>query len=423
MKQNKKYWTVLLLTSGLCIWNIVYLPSYFYVPFQEAFQLTHEQMGTLLSMYGVLAVLGYFFGGMIADRFSPKLLMVVSNLSTGALGLYMATFPSYRMLLVIYMAFGVTAVFLYWSAFIKSLRLMGTDDEQGKLFGWFESFYGLVSIVLSYAILLAFSSYISNNGHFEYVIISYSLISIVIGILIAVLYKPSHVAVVNAAKEEKFDIRSNPKALKLPITWINSIIVFSLFVIISGASYLNPYLNSTFLVPVTWATALGITIKYGFRIVTSPIGGALVDRYKRSSRVLIAISTLIAITGLVLLLVPQEPSYLVPAVIVVFLFCIVLNLSRSCMYVPVAEAKVPVEILGTVVGIVSAIGYSSDIYIWKIFGNLLDSHGNRGYSYIIAVMIGSAVLALVTSMVYDRYLTAQEKQGQAPSSGALADHE
>lgn len=411
MTFNKKYLTVLLLTSGLCIWNIVYLPSFFYVPFMEAFKLSHEQMGTLLSMYGILAVIGYFLGGPVADKFKPKRLMVISNITTGLLGLYMATFPGYNALLGVYMAFGVTAVLLYWSAFVKSIRMLGTEEEQGKLFGAFESFYGIVSIVLSYAILLAFSSYIAENGNFEYVVISYSVISIVIGGLIAWLYKPDEVAVYQSS-ESKFSIKRLPEALKLPVTWFNSIIILTMFIIISGALYLNPFLNSVYMVPVTWATALGITIKYGFRMVASPIGGAMVDRSRKSSRVLMLTTALIVVAGILLLLVPRDPQYLVLAVLAVFFFCIVFNLPRSCMYVPVAETKVPIEILGTVVGITSAIGYSSDIYIWKLFGYLLDTHGNAGYNYIFGILIGAAAVAFVTGVFYDRYLDRIQEDKQ-----------
>ncbi|MBV7276190.1 MFS transporter [Clostridium sp. PL3] len=404
MELKKKYQTVFLLTCGLCIWNIVYLPSFFYVPFQKAFQMTNEQMGTLLSMYGVIALLGYFFGGMVADKFNPKKLMVLSNIATGLLGLYMATFPNYNALIIVYMAFGVTSVMLYWSAFVKSIRMMGDDDEQGKLFGAFESFYGIVSLVLSYIILLTFSNYIANNGHFEYVIISYSVISIIIGFFILILYKPEKNASNMISTESKFNFKALPQALKLPVTWFNSIIVFTLFVIISGSSYLNPFLNSVYMVPVTWATALGIAIKYGFRVFVSPIGGSLIDKYKKSSKVLIYTSVLIITAGIFLLILPKNPKYMVLGVVAVFIFCVVNNLPRGCMYVPVAEAKVPVEIVGTVVGIVSAIGYSSDVYIWKLFGSLLDKHGNQGYNYIFMILIGSATIALVTGIIYDKYL-------------------
>ncbi len=409
---GQRTWIILLLTAGLNIWNIVYLPSYFYVPFQTAFGLTNEQQGFLLSMYGIMAVVGYFFGGMVADKFNPKLLMSSSSILTAVLGLYLSTNPGYTMMTVIYFVFGITAVLLYWSAFVKSLRLMGTNSEQGIIFGLFESFYGLVSLVLSYVVLLSLSSYIEQGGNFAYVIYCYSGFSILMGILILLFYKPEKYNVYKDDSQidtNKFDIKMLPKALKMPITWINTIIVFCMFVIISGALYINPFVNEVYLVPVTWATALGITIKYGFRMFCSPIGGKMVDKAGKSPMVLVKTSALIIIASIALLVVPKDSDLMVVGLLVAFFFCVAFNLPRACMYVPVAEAKVPPEMLGTVVGIVSAIGYSSDIYIWTLFGKILDTSTDaQRYNYIFMIYILAAVVLLVTGLYYDKYLKKLE---------------
>ncbi len=409
---GQRFWIILLLTAGLNVWNIVYLPSYFYVPFQTAFGLTNQQQGFLLSMYGVMALVGYFFGGMVADKFSAKGLMVSSSILTAALGLYISTNPGYTMMLVVYFLFGITATLLYWSAFVKSLRLMGNNSEQGTIFGLFESFYGLVSLVLSFVVLGALSSYIEQGGSFAYVIYCYSGFSILIGILIFFFYNPEKYLVYKSetnSDQDKFDFKMVPAALKLPITWINTIIVFCMFVIISGALYINPFVNEVYLVPVTWATALGIVIKYGFRIFCSPLGGKMVDKAGKSPMVLVKTSILIIIASVLLLFIPKTPNLMVGGLIAAFFFCVAFNLGRACMYVPVAEAKVPTEMYGTVVGIVSAIGYSSDIYIWTIFGSILDNaEGVSGYNSIFMIYIGAAIVLVLTGLYYDKYLKKLE---------------
>lgn len=402
---DKKYIMVLLLTAGLNVWNIVYLPSYFYVPFQEAFGLTNEQQGTLLSMYGIMAVIAYFLGGPIADKFKPKTLMVASSFLTAALGLYMSTKPSYAILLVIYFIFGITATLLYWSAFVKSLKLMGDDSEQGKIFGAFESFYGLVSLVLSYVVLMALSSYIASNGNFEYVIYCYCGFSIVVAILIALFFDPDKYCVYTGAiNEEKFEFKMIPQAFKLPVTWFNSIIVFLMFFIICGAIYIGPFVNTVYALPVTLATGISITIKYGFRMIFSPIGGRMVDKEGKSSMVLVKIAISIVVASVILVLVPKSPEYVILGIVAAFIFCVTFNLPRACMYVPVAEVKVDAKILGTVVGLVSAFGYSSDIWIWKMFGAILDSKGDQGYVYLFALMGVAAALLAITGFFYDKYL-------------------
>lgn len=419
MNFNKKFLMVYLLSAGLCIWNVVYLPSFFYVPFLEGFQLTHEQMGTLLSVYGILSTIGYFVGGVIADRFSAKWLMVISCVSTGALGLYMATFPPYSTLLLIYIGFGLTSTLLYWSAFLKSVRMMGDKEEQGKLFGAFESFSGLLFMGLSYLILFIFSKSIAAGENFGHIIITYSGISIFFGLLIAALYKPDEMSVVEDEKEE-FNFKMLPKVFKLPITWFNMIIIFTLFIILSGGSYFNPWLNSVYMVPVSWATAVGIAIKYGFRIVGAPIGGNLIDKVGKSANVMVGVAGILIAAGIVIYMVPNDPKYMILALVVMFGFLLASNIARPVMYTPLAEGKVPVEMLGTVIGLTSAIGYSSDIWIWKFFGYLLDTHGPAGFNFIIMFMTGAAVVLLVTGVLYGKYIQKLNSEDSNGLNGEAA---
>lgn len=419
MNLSKKYLMVYLLTAGLLSWTIVYLPALFYIPFLEAFQLTHEQLGTLLSVFGIISIFGYIFGGVVADNFSPKKLMVISSIASGVLGMYMATFPSYSMLMAVYLGFGVTATLLNWAAFLKSVRMMGDEFEQGQLFGAFESFAGILFLVMSYVILGVFSKLIAKGQGFEYVIMTYSGLTIFFGILIALLYNPEefsvHVDDKTTEKKKGFDAKLLIKALKLPVTWFNGIIVLTLFIILSGGSYFNPLLNSVYGLPVSLATAVGISIKYGLRIFAAPVGGKMIYMMGKSSRVMAVVSVLLIATGVVLVMMPRNPEYLAVVLIVMTVYLFASNMGRPTMYVPMAEAKVSIEVVGTVAGITSAIGYSSDIWVWKLFGYFIDKHGNEGYNYILGVMIGSAVVLLIIGVFYGRYVDRINIKSKASS--------
>lgn len=85
----------------------------------------------------------YFPGGFLADKFSAKKLLSFSLISSGALGLYFATFPSYAMLLFIFAAWGVTTILTFWAASMKVIRMLGDKSEQGKLFGFNEGLSGI----------------------------------------------------------------------------------------------------------------------------------------------------------------------------------------------------------------------------------------------------------------------------------------
>ena len=62
--------------------------------FLDVFQITNLQLGAAFSVYGIVAVGAYFFGGPLADRFSARRLMTVALLSTAAGGVVLAGVPS-----------------------------------------------------------------------------------------------------------------------------------------------------------------------------------------------------------------------------------------------------------------------------------------------------------------------------------------
>lgn len=105
----KKYLIIFIIASGTTVmYSLPYLKSTFYDPMREALGLDHQQLGNLISVYGILATILYFPGGFLADKFSAKKLLSFSLISSGALGLYFATFPPYGMLLVIFAAWGAS---------------------------------------------------------------------------------------------------------------------------------------------------------------------------------------------------------------------------------------------------------------------------------------------------------------------------
>ena len=86
----KKYGTLLLLAAGAgIIFQLPYIRETFYVPIQNAMNLTDAQMGMLSSGYATMATFSYFVGGIVADKFSARKLLAFSFIATGILGLYL----------------------------------------------------------------------------------------------------------------------------------------------------------------------------------------------------------------------------------------------------------------------------------------------------------------------------------------------
>ncbi|HBC90845.1 MAG TPA: MFS transporter, partial [Lactococcus sp.] len=88
----KKYGTLLLLAAGAgIIFQLPYIRETFYVPIQEAMNLSNAQMGELSAGYATMATISYFIGGLVADKFSARKLLTFSFLATAVLGWWFST--------------------------------------------------------------------------------------------------------------------------------------------------------------------------------------------------------------------------------------------------------------------------------------------------------------------------------------------
>ncbi len=89
----------------------------------EVFGLDNLQLGLCFSVYGIIALLSYIFGGLLADKFPPRKLIAVSLWMTAFGGLVYATFPNYTILKILYGYWGFTTIFLFWAPMIKATRV------------------------------------------------------------------------------------------------------------------------------------------------------------------------------------------------------------------------------------------------------------------------------------------------------------
>src|SRR3546814_10459584 len=62
----------------------------------EVFALSNFQLGSAFSVYGMVAMASYFFGGPLADRFAARTLIVLALVATASGGIVFATIPSIR---------------------------------------------------------------------------------------------------------------------------------------------------------------------------------------------------------------------------------------------------------------------------------------------------------------------------------------
>lgn len=390
----RKYLIIFIIASGTTVmYSLPYLKSTFYDPMRLALGLEHQQLGNLLSVYGILATVFYFFGGFLADKFSAKKLMSLSLISTGILGFYFATFPSYQMLLVIFALWGITTIFTFWAASMKVIRMLGNENEQGKLFGLNEGLSGIAGVVVSFIGLYLFQIFDDVTIGFKYVVWLYSGLSVICGVLILMLIKEKKVE-----GEKSASFKELAGAIKMPKAWLIGLIVFSTYMVFSSLTYLSPYLSDVFKVSLAVISALSIIRTYAIKMGASPAAGFLVDKVGSSLKILSIGFILIGICEALFLVLPRSESFVVVAVLNMVILSIVLFGFRGIYFATVAESRIPIEKTGAVIGIASFIGFCPDAFFYTLVGGWLDK-GEQGYTYLFILCLICAVIGFVSCNV------------------------
>ena len=148
------------------------MPRFFRPQVLEAFHLTNTALGDAFAVYGVTAMLAYFPGGLLADRFPARGLLAASLAATAAGGLYFATQPGPTGLTILYGYWGITTILLLWGAMIRATREWGGRLQQGRAFGLLDGGRGLVAAVLSSLALL-----LLRGGSLRGVILFYTAVT------------------------------------------------------------------------------------------------------------------------------------------------------------------------------------------------------------------------------------------------------
>ena len=139
-----------LILAGEVIFALPFhVTRFFRATFLEAYALTDTQLGTIQGIYGIVAMVAYFPGGPIADRFAPRKLLAISLLITAAGGLYMATMPGYVGACVLWGFFGFSTIFLFWAPLMRATRYWGSDKTQGRAYGILEGGRGAIAVSIA----------------------------------------------------------------------------------------------------------------------------------------------------------------------------------------------------------------------------------------------------------------------------------
>ncbi|MFT9816331.1 MFS transporter [Lysinibacillus sp. NPDC056185] len=404
---------VILAVSGALIYALPYFRNYYYDVFLEAFQLTNTQMGTLGSAYGVCCLISYVFGGYCADRWKTKYLLTISLFATGLLGFTLLLYPPYPVLLLIHAAWGITSIMTFWGALVKAIRSLGSENEQGKAFGFFEGGRGITNIVQSAVILGIFAFFakrMSDKMALSAVIGVYSVICLLLGIMIMLLYKDSSNENTQANEnDKKFNWTVLWIILKMPTTWLATILIFTSYAMIISYYYITPYATAAFGASTLIAAALGYFSQY-CRPIGSFGAGIIGDRIGVSNMVLIGYFILtIGLVGLIIL--PGKASLILMLLVFIAIIYTSMYALQALHFAILVEGDYPVETTGTISMPLMIIGYSGEIFMPLIAGACLDYwDGTTGYKVFFTILLALAIIGLITVVIWQRVTREKRKE-------------
>jgi nitrate/nitrite transporter NarK len=397
-KAGKWLIMVVLGLSGAVIYLLPFLRELYYEPLQRALHINNTQSGMLTSVFGMTSMVTYLIGGWVADRVSPRLLIAMSLILTGLLGLMFATFPSYRVALVIHALWGVTVTGMMWGALIKATREWAPADEQGKAFGLLEAGRGVSEAAIGSLFIWVFAQLGGDVPAFSRVIVIYSMLHIALGILAWRVIAPG--APVRDANGGA-GLSDFIAAMKMPAVWLISVIVMTSYSAYWGAYYFTPYASDVFGLSVVAAGTLGAG-KVWLKPGAAAIAGFIADRMGIWQTVAACFAVLIlSFAGFAAL--PGTASLVTLMIVNIVIASIAIFAHRGVYFALLEESGIPPLMTGTATGLISVIGYTPDIFMPLLGGHLLDEYpGAPGYHMFFWFIIGLGVVGLCATLVIGR---------------------
>ena len=379
--------------------------SIFFLPFVLArvfrptlldfFRITNTELGLWFSVYGLVAMISYLLGGILADRFKTRNLMAIALWLTSGGGVVMALVPSNRVMLLLYGFWGFTTICLFWAAMIRATREWGAVNFQGRAFGWLEGGRGSVAAMLATLAFLLFS----KEGNLRNIILFTSLITFLCGYLVWVFVPGSTPEARGIQVSDKR--RGIASLLKLPKIWLLSFIIICSY---AGYKITDDFsLFAREVLGFSESNAAGIgTAALWLRALTAVLAGYLADRFRKTGIIVISF----AISGIgALLFGLQVLDGIVPLIF--------LNLAltaagiygvRALYFAVQKEAGIPHVLTGTAVGIVSFVGFAPEIFMGPWMGFLLDrSPGPDGHAHVFLLLSVFMVLGSLAGLMFHKY--------------------
>ena len=392
----RKYLTIIALgLAGGSIYFIPYVKYVFYDAQIAAMGINNTQSGLLLTMYTIGNMVLYIPGGYLADKVSTKKALIISLVATSVLTWVYAFSLNFVVSMIIWLGLSFSTAFVFWSALMKAVRIVGTEEEQGFMYGLYYACNGIAAALTSFISLYAYNTAGEDiKSGFVRGVNASGVVVLIAAICIVFLMKEDAGKVTTESDDDKISLPMVGKVLKSPVVWILSIVILCGYGLKSSVSYFNPYLTEVVGVSAVNSGIFSIINNY-LLLLLAPVGGILADKVFKSTCKWLSVSfVILAVLFGGVLLIPSDISPMV-ASIYTLLPGAVTMMMYGVVFSSVSEAGISRTMTGTVIGISSIIGYLPDSIYSVLFGKWLDNKGAAGYTNIFIFLVASGILGAV----------------------------
>ncbi len=381
----------------------VFLPAfhlgrYFKPSLMTTFGIDEFELGRLGAIYGVLATVCYFVGGPLADRFSPRRLLVVSLVVTASGSLYMATIPSFGGLRILFAFWGVSTIFAFWAPLIRATREWAGDDGQGSAFGILDGGRGLASALIALIAAHAFAAMVGGGETLDpareltavkTLVYSYGGYCLFAAACVWFFVPESQTSLATGssipAGEPPAGVTSGGQrpvlrrlglVLRSPAIWLQAIVIVAAYSAFKMIDNYGIYAEDAY--GLSHSASAKLIAYVSFVRVGAALGAGWIADKLLGVRLTIQVCFgLVLVAYAMFLTVTPGPDLVWLLVANMAVSCLGFFALRGIYFALLEESGTPRELTGTAVGVISFVGFTPEIFMGPLTGWLIREARNR----------------------------------------------